>query len=570
MYTPASPVPIRSRSGLPLLIAAVCIGATLLAMLSSWIFVRIATRNFEQRELYTRSAQFSAFLERELENMSSLGNSFAEWDDAWQFFIQPDLKFMDDTYTDAWLRQTQIDYVAMVDSGGTLAWSSLDRIEAGSNPPTLSGQLPLFGSSAKTAAGSEPRKDRSALGLLGGRSFDLSDRRLFPAAADSLDYQPIHGYLLGNNMLFMYVVWPVSNNLRTVVPNGYLIFARHMDASRTSSYLASPYIQAFFDSALPQGQNTYPVNAIVQNGELVYFQVVSDVLGRRLGAWAISLQRAWQKDAFDLLAWQLAVQLLLSLLMIYLLWLALRRRLTDPLARVCRQLDDFLVQPDEYQPLPVFSESIVTRVAVHVDQMAGRIVAQSAELSALVGNDSLTGLPNRRKLEDYAAGELRRILRRSYEQAADFHSTRHGWMAFIMMDIDYFKNYNEVYGHPAGDACLRDFARILREVIKRPSDLPGRLGGDSFGMLLPETNEKGGLVTARRIAALLQEQQLPHRSSPLQPFVSASFGVAAIMVDEHFNLELLMAMADRALLAAKDQGRNRVVGMYAHSSPGPQ
>ncbi|HAP43256.1 MAG: hypothetical protein A2087_01825 [Spirochaetes bacterium GWD1_61_31] len=564
------------RPGYGLILAFLLAGLLLSGLL--FLFVDYGIGQFEQKELYTRSAQFNVFLERELGNLAALAQSYAEWQNAYDFFSSPDYAFMDATYNNPWLLEQQIDYVAMIDLTGQRVWCTIDRQASATTVPLLSGQLPslrmpLPGSSVGLTPGLPSGSgqaggsavDHSAhfhdqFGVLGNRYFDVSDRHFFPVGAESLDYRPISGYIAGQKHIFMYCVWPVTDDLRTVAPIGYLLFARKMDASRLSSYLASPHIQAYFAYEPPVGRSHFPLSAGLLNGELVYYAVLSDVLGNSLGAWAISLQRVWRQEALQLFG-VCAALMVLGLTALYLISVLLvRRGLVKPIRDLGTRLDRFTVDLVLAGDAPPPADHDLAKLSGHLDELMGRVISQSRELARLAGNDGLTGLANRRRMEEYVDAEVKRILRRGYELDSDFQNTRHAWLSFVMIDIDHFKAYNESYGHPAGDACLRNFAGSLREVIKRPSDLPCRLGGDSFAVVLPETNERGGLITARRICEYLQEKRLPHRASPQKPFLAASLGVAALLVDERFKLDLLMAMADRALLAAKEQGRNRVVG----------
>lgn len=557
---------VRLHSKRPAFASILVASLVLLAILLIGIllvFVRIAVTGFETQELYARSAQFQVFLDTELQNLSVLVASYAEWPDMARFFDQVDGLSPDSLYSDGWLQNQRIDYVALIDSDGRRLWTNLDRQILQNSTKSLSGQLPAFGDPTRQNPGTAGTDPYAAFGELGQDRFDRSDRRFFPDATGEPSAGAIHGYLRGNAWLYLYAAKTAflgsGDNRHQVL----LVLARRMDPSRVSAYLASPHIQAYFQQFPPAGMLSFPVQATIQHGELVHYQVVTDPLGRQLGAWSISLQRIWLRETLQAFGYFVAVCLVALFIYSLFIIMVFKRRYLQPLQFVCRRLDAFLVDQQGYGGLGAQSETSLTALCTHIDELTGRIMVQNGELARLAGNDGLTGLPNRRKLEEYVSAEVKRMLRRGYDMHIEFENTRHAWLAFVMIDIDWFKQYNEHYGHPAGDACLRDFAMLLREAIKRPSDFPCRLGGDSFGIVLPETNEKGGLVTARRVLDCLEERRLPHSASLGRPYLSASFGVAALLVDEHFNLELLMAMADRALLAAKEQGRNRVAGMFA-------
>ncbi|MFJ4156143.1 diguanylate cyclase [Pseudomonas sp. NPDC089752] len=183
-------------------------------------------------------------------------------------------------------------------------------------------------------------------------------------------------------------------------------------------------------------------------------------------------------------------------------------------------------------------------------QLRERIVIERAlhrahqTLKSLALTDSLTGLGNRRRLDAVFEAEIRRARRQAYA------------LAVVMLDLDYFKLYNDRYGHPAGDQCLRRFAEVLQQALKRPADLAVRYGGEEFTVLLPNTDVQGAVLVVEEILQSLRRQMLEHAASPLGR-VSASAGIAVghPAIDSS-SPESLMAAADTALYKAKRQGRD--------------
>jgi diguanylate cyclase (GGDEF)-like protein len=193
-------------------------------------------------------------------------------------------------------------------------------------------------------------------------------------------------------------------------------------------------------------------------------------------------------------------------------------------------------------------------VITHATRLASLAVErwrQIADLRRMATTDLLTGLPNRADFFDHATNELRRTVR--FERPP----------ILLMMDLDRFKRINDQLGHGAGDEALRAFSKAFRSVM-REVDILGRVGGEEFAAMLPETDLEGGLLAAERLRAAVEAMQVKLPGGDLLSF-SVSIGVARPKLDE--PLDRLMARADAALYAAKANGRNRVECAENLSSP---
>lgn len=169
-----------------------------------------------------------------------------------------------------------------------------------------------------------------------------------------------------------------------------------------------------------------------------------------------------------------------------------------------------------------------------------------AELNATT--DSLTGLANRRNFDTQLNTEFRRLKRSG------------GPLSIIMMDIDHFKQFNDFYGHLAGDNCLQAVGAALKTVKRRASDIVARYGGEEFILLLPETDKNGAINIAQRVKKVVEELAIPHIASETASHLTISLGVVTISsVRELTSSEEVVAMADTALYSAKRGGRNRYV-----------
>lgn len=169
------------------------------------------------------------------------------------------------------------------------------------------------------------------------------------------------------------------------------------------------------------------------------------------------------------------------------------------------------------------------------------------ELQRLAMVDGLTQIANRRRFDEYLNKEWRRMKREGNK------------LALILCDIDFFKPYNDNYGHQEGDICLQRVAQTIHSVIKRPGDLAARYGGEEFAVILPNTHAEGAVRVAERIREKIQQLKIPHAQSSVDQYVTLSMGVSCVIHNQEFNAGDLVNAADDALYKAKAQGRNRVI-----------
>ena len=167
------------------------------------------------------------------------------------------------------------------------------------------------------------------------------------------------------------------------------------------------------------------------------------------------------------------------------------------------------------------------------------------ELEQLSVLDSLTQVANRRRFDDYLLQEWRKS-----KEAPNY-------LALILCDIDYFKFYNDTYGHPIGDYCLQQVALAIECVIESTPGLVARYGGEEFGIILPNANQEQALRVAQKIAISVNQLHIAHKNSLVSDYVTISLGVHSLIPSSESSPELLVALADKALYEAKEQGRNQ-------------
>jgi diguanylate cyclase (GGDEF)-like protein len=202
----------------------------------------------------------------------------------------------------------------------------------------------------------------------------------------------------------------------------------------------------------------------------------------------------------------------------------------------------------------------VNRRKAHENQLETRnreLQAVNHELLQLSLIDAVTGVANRRHFDEMMDRAWRSAARHQFE------------IALIVMDIDFFKGYNDRWGHPAGDDCLRRVATELAAGLLRPDDFLGRYGGEEFAVILPRTDLPGAAFVADRLRSNVESLGILHPASPAGGYVTISQGLACAVPMPASAPSSLIALADEALYEAKRSGRNKLCSGRAHKSTCP-
>ncbi|HHI92362.1 MAG TPA: diguanylate cyclase [Gammaproteobacteria bacterium] len=201
-------------------------------------------------------------------------------------------------------------------------------------------------------------------------------------------------------------------------------------------------------------------------------------------------------------------------------------------ARICAHSKSYLTQLQRDEAFKALRD------------LQSELEKNNVELQKLSNLDGLTGIANRRSFDEFISKECLRSARENTT------------LSLILIDIDFFKPFNDNYGHLAGDGCLRQVAATLDEMVHRPADLVARYGGEEFAVVLPNTDIDGAKKLAKKLCEKIRSLKIPHEFSEVTNHITVSLGVTSGVACEGISPSDLILQADKALYLAKELGRN--------------
>ncbi|WP_197984993.1 diguanylate cyclase [Leptolyngbya sp. Cla-17] len=192
-------------------------------------------------------------------------------------------------------------------------------------------------------------------------------------------------------------------------------------------------------------------------------------------------------------------------------------------------------------------EIVVQTIMEHGDIMDTQWSLKLSEMNKIASIDGLTQIPNRRRFDEHLEHQWKQMTR---ERSP---------ICLILFDIDHFKQFNDTYGHLAGDDCLKQVAQVLNGCAHRPSDLIARYGGEEFAAILPQTTIEGAMEVAGRVQAEISDLKILHEKSSVSKYLTLSIGIASSIPTLEQSFSKLLDEADQYLYLAKQQGRDRII-----------
>ena len=458
--------------------------------------------------------------EAELTHLNDLNTDWSNWDGMYFFAKDGSATFMQDELAPEALQSAKINLMAVIDAQGNfIARQAFDL-----------------------ASGLEVATDAFEPALLAVKAAQQQDRLSEACGAYNLDSRSL------------LLCWqPIRRTDHSGDYVGTLLMARVLDSlilDRMRMQSAIDFDIHTIDDASPIQLDKIPRAQQPASSNLLRIgkNMVSAELSGLNGNPALEIQMRFPDDISNngnqVIHWVMSVMLLVVALNGGALIIGVHLLLVNRIKSVSGELKAISAAAswDKRITSAVGSDELST-LGEDVNQLLEVISEQVMSLESLTLTDALTQIANRRAFDQRLAIELDARTRSSLP------------LALLMLDVDYFKLYNDNYGHPAGDGALRVLGEILRETAGRPSDLPARVGGEEFAILLPNTSLEGAQALAERLFERLKEINIPHAFSLAAHHLTVSIGIT---VAGNEPMESFVARADHAVYQSKARGRNRV------------
>ncbi len=506
-----------------LLLGTLSLLAVLMLVTLRWDTQQQAAR-LEEVEARGEMLRLMATLEARTLEVNGALKSWANWTELYKHLEKPDPRFSRDELSAQALVVAHVDLLTLLDANGNV----VEMVEV----PGPGGQRPATTQAAQNAQVYSAYFQLS-LRSQGCGSIQASQQLAlvcFSPALDSEGRGEPRGYVLMGR-------WVNEAMLQDITRQTGVVFRLIPKTGATLTATANGRTGAMF------GAQDIRVQVSAQTLELS--APVFSIFGRQVAEIQMSWPRKYARAAAKTYDTTQALLILLIVVCgVLLVWL-LERLVVRRLNRLSRELGALVASPELAGQVTVHGQDEISDLAGYAQKLIDRVRSQMEELKDLSQTDTLTGLPNRRAFNERV------------EHLLALHHRQQLPVALILIDVDYFKKYNDRYGHPAGDEALKRLADCLRSTLRRELDMPVRMGGEEFGVLLEGASLEQASTTAETLRSAVQALAVAHEDSPAQGVMSISLGVA--VVGPRDNVTTLYRRADEALYQAKARGRNQVV-----------
>ncbi len=488
----------------------------------------------EEQEAEQDLLRVSQAIENEIRHLDTFCFDWAAWDDTYQFVLSRSPQYIASNLTLSTFLDNRLNLIFFYDRQGRRLWGESHELEQGQQLP-----LALFRGAILPAALALPTASGQELAALKRTGVVATERGPL-----LLSVRPI---LTSDN----------RGPVRGTMVMGRLLNAALLGRLAEQTRLAFTFQRS--TAAVDQGPLRFDKS---DPQRLISYQPFADLNGRSAFFMRLETPRRIFQTVQAIRHHAVLFLALSSLVLVMLMSTALQRIVLGPICRLKEHAHAIHTGGDLSARLQLRRGDEIGQLAnefdvmmAEIDQKSAQIAAANGELQRLSGEDTVTQLANRRQFDARLNHEWRCLLRQQRP------------LALLLCDVDFFKPYNDSYGHQQGDRCLREVAQAIRKSARRPADLVARFGGEEFVVILVDTDQAGALTVAESICNAVRLLEIPHRASSVDRYVTLSVGAASLVPQAELSPALLIERADQAMYRAKQRGRNRVEAADPVSAP---
>jgi len=479
----------------------------------------------EHKQAIEQMQQLTRNLNGELDKLSQITSDWGNWDDAYLYMQHPSGSFTDHNATPVSLKEIDIKYLALLDNQGQ---------------PVFSVAVNLMNGAAES-----PTNFNSVLANIKKR---ISHPTPGTEKACGLDLSAT-GPLL--------ICWqPIRKSDLTGAPVGTVILARLLNNKLINKLQEQSNIKFELSPlTIKDAEPAFAPTGLITPENIAFSKTESGVLTANLiniiGQEILKIRLEFSDDlrvrGAEMTAQEIRNILIVTLLIGIVIYTGIQLLIFRHLHKIGFELKSIWRNGRWAERLDIAKESNeLGDIAQSINRMLGLIRKQSLILESISHTDTLTQIANRRSYEQRILIEM------------SLHKRNRTPLCLLLLEVDYFDQYNDLYGHPAGDELLIQIGKLLTLVACRPSDLPARIGEQEFAVILPATDLEGGKHVAEILRNKIAEQKIPNANSPVSELITVSIGLTAAGEED---LSALIQRAQQASKRARDAGRNQICAL---------
>jgi diguanylate cyclase (GGDEF)-like protein len=537
MFNRIKDMPLKKK--FQITIVSVIAAFTLLSVVINRFVIYRSFIQFEQMEAVKDLNRGLQTIDREVFHIQSISHEWGSWDDAYIFVQNRNRKFIESNLYYPSFVSANLNIICFLDNNKNIVFTGGFDLKTGKK------MLPVFFQENKTIKDSglldfkpeipQNEQNRSGTMITEYGVIVLSARPVLPSANTG----PSKGYIIMGRLLTRSVIDKLKDQTKV-----------NFDLKLKPSKPGMSEYAAIFKDLLGSG-NAFTM--IYQSDKIILYSIYTDVFNKPAFLFQVKYPRHIKTEAIKIVKLTLLYMVLGSMILIYIISYILKRSVLKPIDILKLQVKS-IITGDYTSDKVLRNSDELGMLSGVIDDMAGTINRKTTELEdinrvleLLTITDSLTSTFNRRNFDEN--------IRMEWERAS--RSQEH--ISLVMCDIDYFKNYNDYYGHQAGDDILIRVAGSLKKSMLRMTDRVYRYGGEEFIIILPDTGIEGSVHIAERLLLSVRKLKIDHLKSDVSDIVTISIGCASTVPQRDMDSSYLVSLTVRALYCAKHNGRNRII-----------